>query len=70
MNTEIRELQEGIIHMLNGSQLPVEVKRLCVYEIHERLREAGDQAVSMELRRRGGMEAEKTGENRGKGDAG
>lgn len=62
MNAEVRGLQEGIIELLNDSHLPVEVKRLCVYEIYNRLIEAGDQAVYMERRRLG-----ETGEESGEG---
>ncbi len=70
MNSEIRGLQEGIIQLLNDSQLPVEVKRLCVYEIYNRLKEAGDQAVCMELRNLGngrGREADQEGSVMGAG---
>lgn len=48
MNAEIVKLQADIVAIINQSKLPVEVKRLVVREVLDKLTAARDEAVKQE----------------------
>lgn len=49
INLEIRNLKTNIIHLLNKSELPIEVKRLVMSEIYRELYETAEQVIRGEL---------------------
>ena len=50
MNKEIRELNNDLVTTLNGSNIPIEVKRLVVLNIYNQLEKEADNAVLNESR--------------------
>lgn len=50
MNKEIRELNNDLVTTLNGSNIPIEVKRLVVLNIYNQLEKEADNAILNESR--------------------
>lgn len=48
MNTEIVQLQTDVVAVLNKSGMPLEVKRLVLKEVLEKVTVARDEAIRME----------------------
>ena len=48
MNTEIMKLQADVVAVLNKSNLPLEVKRLVLNEVLDKVTVARDEAIRME----------------------
>lgn len=53
---EIRELENKIIELLNEANIPLEVKRLVVFNIAEKVEKAADEDIKAQLI----MQAQKT----------
>lgn len=51
-NLKIREFQTAIVNFVNGSDLPIEVKRLCLEEIIQQVRDGANQQLQIEIRQR------------------
>ena len=52
MNLKIREFQQAIINFSNKSDLPIEVKRLCMEEIITQLRSESNRILQEEITQR------------------
>lgn len=50
MNKAIRQLQDDLISLLNGSNLPIEVKRLILVDILALAEKEADKAILNELK--------------------
>ena len=48
-NLKIRGFQESILDFVNRSELPIEVKRLCLEEILTQVREKSNQELQKEI---------------------
>ena len=57
-NLEIREFSQAIINFVNGSALPVEVKRLALSDIMHQLDSAANTAIQGEIVERDRKEKE------------
>lgn len=55
-NLKIREFQQAIMEFANKSDLPIEVKRLCLEEILAKLREESSQQLMVEIQQRNSAE--------------
>lgn len=55
-NLKIREFQMAIVNFTNASDLPIEVKRLCLEEILHQLRDGADQLIKAEIQQRDSVE--------------
>lgn len=49
MNRAIRQLNDDLLNVLNGYDLPVEVKRVVVDNIHSKLEKQADLAIISEV---------------------
>lgn len=49
MNLKIKEFQKAIIDFVNGYDLPSEVKRLCLFEITQKMAETADRDTILEI---------------------
>lgn len=52
MDLEIREFSQAIISFVNASTLPMEVKRLCMAEIMEQIKEESNSCINAQLEER------------------
>ena len=59
MNTEIIKLENTLVSILNGSLLPLEVKRLIVADLYEKVKTATIEAVRKEELEKRMQESEK-----------
>lgn len=50
MNLEIHRLKETIVHILNASPLPMEVKRMALSEITNAVADAAKNALEAEIK--------------------
>lgn len=50
MNLEIHRLKETIVHILNASPLPIEVKRMALSEITNAVADAAKNALEAEIK--------------------
>lgn len=57
-NLKIREFQQAIVDFSNKSDLPTEVKRLCLEEILVKLRDSANQQLMVEIQQRDSAEKE------------
>lgn len=48
VNLKIRKFEQAIITFVNASQLPIEVKRLCLLDILNQVSQAAEQEVYVE----------------------
>lgn len=48
-NVKIRTLSQQIVELLNNVPLPIETKRLIVFEIYTKLSESANVAITQEL---------------------
>ena len=55
-NLKIREFQTAIINFTNASDLPIEVKRLCLEEIIQQVRDGANQRLHIEIQQRDSAE--------------
>lgn len=58
MNLKIREFKVSIENYINSADLPVEAKRMAVYEIYRDLEEKATAAIAEELKEREGKQDE------------
>lgn len=49
MNVKIRQFEDGILNMINESDLPIEVKRLVVADIFNLVLKQSDKEVANEI---------------------
>lgn len=49
MNRQIRQLEDDLISALNGSDLPIEVKRIIVGNIYHLIEKQADKAILDEI---------------------
>lgn len=49
MNRQIRQLEDDLISVLNGSDLPIEVKRIIVGNIYHLIEKQADKAILDEI---------------------
>ncbi len=49
MNLQIRTFKESLVNQINSSELPIEVKRMCVSEILQQLEIVSNEIVNKEL---------------------
>lgn len=49
MNRQIRQLEDDLISTLNGSDLPIEVKRIIVGNIYHLIEKQADKAILDEI---------------------
>lgn len=59
MNLKVREFQQAIINFANQSDLPIEVKRLCVADVLKQLEEQANEALRKEVLQRNVAEKER-----------
>jgi len=50
MNTKIRLLEDQIVALLNGSDVPIEAKRLILADIQNLVTKKADQVISHEIK--------------------
>ena len=48
MNYEIRKFQEDLVALINGAQLPIEVKRLVLENIMQSVNNVSEQVIKQE----------------------
>jgi len=60
MNKEIRQLQDDLISLLNGSPIPIEVKRLILVNTLALAEKEADKAIMSELTVKESGDAEST----------
>ena len=51
MNFNIRKLEDDIISILNGSEVPIEAKRLILAEILDKVNKEAERVISLEINR-------------------
>ena len=51
MNTKMRALEDDIISLLNGSDVPIEAKRLIVSEVYGLLTKEADKTIAHEIKK-------------------
>lgn len=61
MDLEIREFSQKLIKITNSSALPMEVKRLCFFEIMEQLKIETNKCIDVQFQEK--YEKEKKGED-------
>lgn len=50
MNTKMRALEDDIISLLNGSEVPIEAKRLILTDILNLVTKKADEIISQEIK--------------------
>ena len=50
MNRQIRQLEDDIISTLNGSDIPIEAKRLILADVLNLVTKQADKEISLEIR--------------------
>ena len=50
MNTKMRALEDDIISLLNGSDVPIEAKRLILTDILNLVTKKADETISQEIK--------------------
>ena len=50
MNTKIRMLEDQIVALLNGSDVPIEAKRLILADIQNLVTKKADQVIKQEIK--------------------
>lgn len=50
MNTKMRALEDEIISLLNGSEVPIEAKRLILTDILNLVTKKADEIISQEIK--------------------
>lgn len=58
MDLEIREFKNAIVQFVNKSDLPMEIKRLCLSEILKDVSDASDVVIKDQLVSRSNLESE------------
>lgn len=58
MNLEIREFEKAIMDFVGKSQLPPEVKRICLENIRNQVKDKADESIREELKQRDRKESE------------
>lgn len=50
MNKKIRQLEDDLIKALNGSDIPIEAKRIVVLNVYNIVQRESDKAILLEIR--------------------
>ena len=67
MDLVVRRFQQNIINFINQTDLPIEIKRLCLGEIYRQLEETSNQEINRQLQEEQKESEQKEGEVNAKG---